>query len=613
MAYDPDREPLLVRIRQMPARLAEKMADLGAWIISPFERFASAVMQRTFAASEQFAGVESLIVQLLRALLWPVRMLWWLLTAATAKVLPRSVRNALAAPFHWLGALLRLFVMSFMRLAEALNLDGVVLRIVRWTRPIWYPFIALSGFFQAWLATRHFKQLLWAIPLLVLLFPLVAISSWTMIRGNGRIAGRYFLAVKAAREAKDYEKVRLYERKLAQLGVATDLADYQTAVALAQDGNFDEAYKRMQLLAPQERPGYLPAHYWMVQQLFAKKPQLSDVERQRVIKVHLDHLRSLGARGPDLDLCRAFWLLQDNKPEEAAKALEPLSGRFPQATMIRMEINIALGRDQDARRDARLVRTHMEDRARRDQKLSGDEWRAWSIAENLLGDVNQAYRAADEWYRIDPKNEAARRLLADLARRLFEQMIALPGPDIDRLTELFLQMARLGEDPSQQQLQIASLYRLRNENPLAQQVVDRVVNSPDTPANILEAVGTIAAASGDHGRARDYLQRAIRKDPRNTIALNNYAWLMAHSTNPDLNAALEAVNQAIEIQPTESRYRETRGQILVQLERWQEAVADLEFAVNAMPDSREVHLSLAKAYEALGNKQLAQVHREHIE
>jgi len=80
-----------------------------------------------------------------------------------------------------------------------------------------------------------------------------------------------------------------------------------------------------------------------------------------------------------------------------------------------------------------------------------------------------------------------------------------------------------------------------------------------------------------------------------------------------MERALSAVNQALAIRPDEFRYRETRGQIMLRLGRWQAAVEDLEYAANGVPDSRQIHLSLAKAYDALGHEHLARVHREHVE
>jgi hypothetical protein len=45
--------------------------------------------------------------------------------------------------------------------------------------------------------------------------------------------------------------------------------------------------------------------------------------------------------------------------------------------------------------------------------------------------------------------------------------------------------------------------------------------------------------------------------------------------------------------------------------RWRDAIEDLEVAANGVHNTRNIHQSLAKAYDALGDKQLARVHRQH--
>jgi tetratricopeptide (TPR) repeat protein len=406
--------------------------------------------------------------------------------------------------------------------------------------------------------------------------------------------------------------VRLFERKLAQLGVSTQLTEYQTANALAQDGNYAEAYERMQRLAPADRPGYPPAHSWIVHYLMQGMLEDSDEERMRLAKIHLDHLQTLGAKNASIDVLRALLLSKNQQPEEAAKLLEPLVSRFPPAAVMRMKIHIFLNKE-DARSDARWVRSHMQDRAHRGGALSPQDLNDWRIAEQLLGDLPKAHSLAEQWFKAEPASKDARAVLAELSQRMFDRALAAPDPDAARLAALFVQAGELADDPSRLQKQVAELYRLRERFPAAEEVVTRVVDSPKTPATILEAIGTVAATVGELDKSKDYLQRAIKKDPRNSIAWNNLAWILLQGPESDLQAALVAVNKALEIRPDEFRYRETRGQVLVRLGRWREAIADLEYAANGMPESRDIHRSLAKAYDALGDKQLAQVHREHAD
>jgi tetratricopeptide (TPR) repeat protein len=174
-----------------------------------------------------------------------------------------------------------------------------------------------------------------------------------------------------------------------------------------------------------------------------------------------------------------------------------------------------------------------------------------------------------------------------------------------------LQASQLIDNPLVLQRHLASLYRMRSDSAVTQRVVDAVVNLPETPSSLLEAAGTVAATMGEPEKAKEYLQRAVQKDPANAVAWNNYAWIVAQEPEGDLDDALTAVNKALQLSPDEFRFRETRGQIFIRLGKWQSAVEDLEFAANAMPDSADIHGSLAKAYEALGDQQLARVHREH--
>jgi predicted Zn-dependent protease len=97
------------------------------------------------------------------------------------------------------------------------------------------------------------------------------------------------------------------------------------------------------------------------------------------------------------------------------------------------------------------------------------------------------------------------------------------------------------------------------------------------------------------------------------VAWNNYAWALTQDPDKDLELALAAVNHALALSPEEFRFRETRGQINLALGQWSEAADDLEFALNGMPEAAVIHASLAKAYDELGQKDLAQMHREQAE
>jgi tetratricopeptide (TPR) repeat protein len=590
--------------------MIEWLSAFVAAIVWPLDWALGLAMRTLLAASEGFDGVEWGVLRVGRWLIAPLGFLWRLSRAALTAVVPQSLRNALGAPFRWAALSGHRFRMAIVHLVEMLNLDGVVVRLVKWTSPLWYPFAAAGGFFHAWLLTRNYRQLIWGLPVILVLLPLIGIAGWTMLWGRGSIAAQYRQAANEARQAKDYERVRLFERKLAQLGVATEFARFQTAIALAQDGKHTEAYEAMKQLAPVESPGYVQAHFWIVDQLLKNTLSVSNDESHRLVKIHLDHLQALGMRGPQMDWLRAAWLALDNQPVEAAKVLAPIASGFAPAALMRLEINLQLKNVAAARADARLVCTHMEDHLRRGASLSADEYRFWAVAEELLGNITKAHELVGKWVELEPENAAARAILAELSWRLVQKALETVDPAPEHLAALVLEAAEMTNNPSELRQQVERLYRLRSELPMIHEVIQRVAENDRASGRTLEALGTMAARHGDLEQARDYLRRALSKNPKNAVAWNNYAWITVQLPDGDPQDSLRAVNQALAIKPDDYRFRETRGQILVRLGKWQEAIADLEFAANGMPDSREVHLALAKVYDALGDKQLAEVHRE---
>jgi predicted Zn-dependent protease len=77
-----------------------------------------------------------------------------------------------------------------------------------------------------------------------------------------------------------------------------------------------------------------------------------------------------------------------------------------------------------------------------------------------------------------------------------------------------------------------------------------------------------------------------------------------------LDRALSLVNAALKSVPNQPVIRETRGQILLRLKQYKEAIFDLEFALSSSAPSQPIHEALSQAYEAIGMVDLAQTHQE---
>ena len=302
------RSSLIDRLQRMVSDFGRTLSKIGAALVSPFEWLFDAFGRATVAISDRFEKLDSVFLGLGLALLWPFRALWRGLSALVRVLLPESLRNVLLSPFRVIGRAGAALGKAVYRLAEALNIDGAIVWLVRKTRWLWAPFVALIAFFQAWVKTRSYKHLAWGLPVVIVVAPVLAATAWTNTRGKGRVVGGYQIALKRALDDKDFERAQLYQRKLAQLGSESQTSEFQSAVALANDGKMQEAYRRMKQLAPEDSTGLGAAHSWILNQALDNRLGLSNEENQRLIGVHLKHVQALGAKGPQLELVRALWL-----------------------------------------------------------------------------------------------------------------------------------------------------------------------------------------------------------------------------------------------------------------------------------------------------------------
>ena len=588
------------QLKKWVGRAMQRLADLGAAIVSPFERLVGGAAGKVMAATEHVERVESLFLRIFRLITWPLRMVGRVLQAILPEPLVRLFTN--------FGKLFGRVGMGLLNLAERLNLDRAVVWVAWLLQPIWRPFASLTMFAYCWLETRQYRRGLMALPAILLATIVFGVGAWHATFGRSKIAANYKVAVREMLETRDYDRAKLYERKLSQLGFDTQLTEYRTAITFVEENDLDEAYRRMQFLAPDDQAGYPAAHFWIIQQLMGGQLVDSPEESKALAKVHLDHLETLGVTNSYQQLLLAIWLTQGNQLEEAAAVLEPLVAAMPSAAFESMRINLALKRRGQARLDARALVTHMSTYRRRGSELRTTDYQWWLAAEEVLGNWKKMRSILEQWHQREPENEAAKKGLATVCRRQAAKLLRAPIPDQQQVVDLWLEAAELDQSEDSL-LQLASaLYKDRDKAPIYAKVLETLCQSPRAPAALLTAVGTEAAKNENFEEARQFLAAAVERDEADHVAWNNYAWVLSEGEDPQLDEALIAVNRALDLKSDEHRFRETRGQIYLRLQRWQEAVDDLEFAINGLPSLGTIHQSLAKAYTALGQEELASLH-----
>lgn len=595
-------------MRHQLRRLFLAVMELCATLAWPLERTLASAGRLLIRGSEALELLAAGLSRLTSWLILPGR----LLTQTIDFLVPTRMRETTASVGNWLLLLPARIVTRWLQLSEKLNLDRPLLWFVGFSQPLWRPVAAIVGFVYAWFVTRSWRQAAGGLPAVLMILPFAVVGASTVWYGSAEIEARYSQAVQEALLQQDYDRARLYEKKLAQLGFDTNLSEYRTALTLADLGKGEEAFKRMQRLAPENQPGYPQAHYWIARELLEGRRLRSEEESLALAKVHLDHLNALGVESVPLELLRANWLVRQGRLAEAADALEPIVHFMPVAAFHRMQINLQLQRLDQARQDARTMVSQMEE-LKHHQTLAAMDYQRWLAAEELLGSGAQLRTILERWLQEEPENREARLMLARRLRQEAAHLLRAPLPDAQQVVERWLNAAELTGDYQALTAQAIELLQQGGTLPVGSQLFAELRESPDTPATVLTNLGTAAAVQGELQQAEELLRAALEKDDSDAVAWNNYALVLGKGDASRLEEALAAVNRALAHEPQSHRFRETRGQILLKMNRWRAAIEDLEYALNGLPELVQIHDSLAVAYQALGHAELARLHREHSE
>ena len=121
-------------------------------------------------------------------------------------------------------------------------------------------------------------------------------------------------------------------------------------------------------------------------------------------------------------------------------------------------------------------------------------------------------------------------------------------------------------------------------------------------------LGVDAWQRGQQEEARRHFTLAYEMAPQLPYVANNMAMILTVGDKPDLPRALAIIESVVAKYPNNPSFRETRGEILVQSGRSQEAIADLELALPLLAAKGPTHAALAKAYRSLGLREVAAEH-----
>jgi tetratricopeptide (TPR) repeat protein len=467
--------------------------------------------------------------------------------------------------------------------------------------------LKLSRKYRRWIKTRDRRQLWWSIPaLLAGAGWLVLVFCLTAWRGDD-IEVDYSGIAQQALAARDFETARVAAQRLLAVGAQTRSKWlFNLALADAGLGRDREASALFNAVAPLAQPGYLHAHLFVAQALLTK----TNVSTQDVktAEQHLLHALSLAPRLAGANEMLARLYLRNAQWALAEERLKDFATERPEAGLLLAAVFKARGNNLEARTYASRAAQIIGSRVKETPVDMPKNRLAWVEALVLLEDYPEAFDVLKQGW----DKSSDRTYLAPIGEvcAAWVQVVAKQKPG-DLETRLDIIQKGLQYAPQNGTLikQLVALSRHTGapaDN--ARDALAKLLAEGKSTAVLHLALGIDAWQQGQVEQARQHFALAFDSAPQMPEVANNMAMILAVGDAPDLPRALDIIQAVLEKFPDQPNFRETRGQILVKLHRWQEAVIDLEFALPKLGPARATHEALAEAYRALGSQSLADQH-----
>jgi tetratricopeptide (TPR) repeat protein len=428
-------------------------------------------------------------------------------------------------------------------------------------------------------------------------------------------ANQYAHAARHAFYGNEYQAARLYYDRLLQLGGGDSVSVYQLALALNETGDESRVAVLMDQLATIERPGYAPAHLWWAQNLLSSGNVAP--RELRIAKIHLTHALRSEPKNQQVQTLLGQVCLADGDPDGAIEYLTEAARTNPEVCLMLAK---AFAVKVDKTRAQEYGRRAQEALRRRSKTYPTDIKTLIALIDStmFLEQFPEALQLVKRGLELFGKDEAS---IASLRQVAATTYIACydwheRNGTAEPTQQFKLLAAGLNANPNEMLLfyrLMDALNRRDDAAGKATQFLTSMLARGEGTALVHLLLGTDAAERGELDRALKHLEQAQKTDPNMIVAANNFAWYLAHHDPPDLERALALVDAAIEGQPNFGPYRDTRGQILGKMGRWEEALIDLEAALPELRSNLKLHEALVQAYEQLGMSDLAAEHRNIAE
>jgi tetratricopeptide (TPR) repeat protein len=459
--------------------------------------------------------------------------------------------------------------------------------------------------------SRNPKRLVKGLPSLLLACVVIGFVWLAEPDQQGDLTSRYLRAADRALERNDPTAADLYVRRVVSESKANLARVYSLATLTFEKESEELGRLMMARLAPANARGYAPAHLWQAKHLLDRLATLS-IQDLEVLEQHLHHTLASPGGNADAAVLLARLYVLTNRLAEAVQVFETVAPARPEVHLDLARLKAHLGRTEEAKQHAQQAAEH--NRLRLAVAPEDTDARlAVARCEVLLGNASQALIVLQQGIK-ESHDRRLRDALVELYVLVSDNLRNRENARID-LTLQVLEKA-LNIDPAHELVleRLSSLSEQPGpEREKARHILQQSIAYGHESAAAHFVLGTIELFDEDYSSAIQHLSKALELRPEMPGAMNNLAWCLAYGPEPNLDRALQLVNQALEIAPERPEFLDTRGQVYARLGHWKKAIPDLETAASGIPGRVEVHETLALAYGKIGREEKANHHYSRIQ
>ncbi len=464
----------------------------------------------------------------------------------------------------------------------------------------------LFDFIIGWWRSRELRRLIPGLPAVLIAIAATYVALASAFQDRGQILQAYQRAAKSAMAAENYASAKLYLERIITMQGGDNETLFDLALAAQKTKDYPRVAASMQSLAPLDRPVHAPAHIWQAAYHINLRPTtLKDLQIAETHLLHALKLRPQDALGNDL-LGQLYF--QQGLYGQAIRYLLISAQSTPTRKLTLAKAYALSGERSQALRYGTEARDYYaRESAAKPQDVSLRV--SWADACLFIDDFSEAVRLLRETLAMHDEQSVRQALV----RCLVAWADDLPTATVEQRQEQFELLEKGVQIYPNELLLFDRLMRLLDRDDETSRAARELLQANIVAGKAIGLshllLGSYAFKSAGNDEATFHLERAFESLPNADLIANNLAWTLAFSDPPQVDRALSLIQPVVERNASSPRFRDTRGHILLKLDRPKDALPDLEFALKSLSGNSQTHLAIAECYEKLGIAELAAKHR----